>query len=78
MQNLQVLKSKTRLFSVEATRTRHIDPMLDQCWANVVDGEPTLGQHWIDVLCLLWAVILRPTSHMGSMFNLLQQRTHTF
>ena len=33
--------------------TRHIDPMLDQCWANVVDGGPTLVQLWIDVLCLL-------------------------
>ena len=29
------------------------DPMLDQCWANVVDGGPTLVQHWIHVSCLL-------------------------
>ena len=34
-------------------QTRHIYPMLNQCWANVVDGGPTLVQCWIDVLCLL-------------------------
>ena len=34
-------------------RKGHIDPMLDQCWANVVDGGPTLVQHWIDELFLL-------------------------
>ena len=33
-------------------QTRHIDPMLEQCWADVVDGGPTLVQHWVDVLCL--------------------------
>ena len=22
--------------------------MLDQCWANVADGGPTLVQHWIE------------------------------
>ena len=27
--------------------------MLDQCWASVVDGGPTLVQHWVDVSCLL-------------------------
>ena len=26
--------------------------MFDQCWANVVDGGPTLVKHWVDVLCL--------------------------
>ena len=34
-------------------QTRHIDLMLVQCWASVVDGGPTLAQHWIDVSCLL-------------------------
>ena len=34
-------------------QTRHIDPMLDQCWADVVDGGPTLVQHWVDVSCFL-------------------------
>ena len=28
-------------------------PMLVQCWASVVDGGPTLRQHWITELCLL-------------------------
>ena len=23
--------------------------MFDQCWANVVDGGPTLAKHWVDV-----------------------------
>ena len=27
--------------------------MFDQCWANVVDGGPTLVEHWVDVSCLL-------------------------
>ena len=33
--------------------TRNLSPMLDQCWANVVDGGPTLVKHWVDVSCLL-------------------------
>ena len=28
-------------------------PVLNQCWADVVDGWPTLKQHWINVSCLL-------------------------
>ena len=27
--------------------------MSDQCWANVVDGRPTLVRHWVDVSCFL-------------------------
>ena len=27
--------------------------MLGQCWADVVDGGPTLNQHWSNVSCLL-------------------------
>ena len=27
--------------------------MFDQCWANVVDGGPTLVEHWVDVSWLL-------------------------
>ena len=34
----------------QQTRTRDIYPMLDQCWASVVDGGPTLVQHWVDVI----------------------------
>ena len=30
-------------------QTRDIDPMLEQCWASVVDGSPTFKQHWVDV-----------------------------
>ena len=34
-------------------QTRHIDLMFDQCWAEVVDGGPTLVQHLFYVSCLL-------------------------
>ena len=29
--------------------------MLVQCWSSVVDGGPTLDQHWVDVSCCLLA-----------------------
>ena len=32
-----------------ALQTRHIDPLLNRCWANVVYGGPTLVQHWVEV-----------------------------
>ena len=39
-------------------QTRHIHPMLDQCWVDVVDGGPALVKHWVDVSCLLsWTPI---------------------
>ena len=31
-------------------QTIDIQPMLLHCWASVVDGEPTVKQHWLDVL----------------------------
>ena len=34
--------------------TRDIEPMLGQCWADVVDGGPTLTQHWLNVSCKLY------------------------
>ena len=34
-------------------QTRHIYPMFDQCWTNVVDGGPTLVKHWVDMSCFL-------------------------
>ena len=34
-------------------QTRNILPMLDQCWASLVDGGTTLVQHWEDFSCLL-------------------------
>ena len=27
--------------------------MLFYCWADVQDDDPTLKQHWVNVLCLL-------------------------
>ena len=40
----------TNYFVVSETsqQTRDIRPLLLQCWANVVDGGPTLNQHWLD------------------------------
>ena len=34
-------------------QARNIEPMVGQCWADVVDGGPTLTQHWFNVWCLL-------------------------
>ena len=34
-------------------QTRDIEPLLVQCWSNVVDGGPTLNQQWLNVSCLL-------------------------
>ena len=34
-------------------QTRDVGPMLIQCRANVVDGEPTLNQYRVNVSCLL-------------------------
>ena len=33
------------LYITHSQRTRHIEPMLVQSWASVVDGGPTLTQH---------------------------------
>ena len=45
-----VLIVQITLYFVSSQQTRHIDP---QSWADVVDGGPTLVQHWLDVSCLL-------------------------
>ena len=39
-------------------QTRYIAPLLVQCWASVVDGGPTLNQHWDNVSCLLTLLFL--------------------
>ena len=57
----------------ETQHTRHIYPMFDQWWANVVDGGPALVKHWVHVSCLLrrvwggggilgWASLYRPST----------------
>ena len=33
-------------------QTRHIGPLLFQCWSSV-DGESTLKQHWVNISCSL-------------------------
>ena len=40
-----------------ANTSRDIEPMLVKCWVDVVDGEPTLNQHWFNVSCLLGYVM---------------------
>ena len=44
------------LVETQVYQIRRIDPMLEQGWADVVDGRPTLDKHWIDVPCLLRCV----------------------
>ena len=34
-------------------QTRHMRSMADQCWADVVDGGPTLVRHWVHASYLL-------------------------
>ena len=34
-------------------QTRHIDPMMVQCWSTVHDVGPPLDQYWVDMLHLL-------------------------
>ena len=46
-------------------QTRHIHPMFDQCWANVVDGGPALVKHCVDVSCLLGRVVYRHMAPSG-------------
>ena len=56
--------------TVKPSRTRDIDPMLDQCWASVVDGGPTLVQHWVDVLLVTPSIVtLKPLSVTIIVFN---------
>ena len=33
-------------------QTRDMEPILVQYWADVVDGGPTLNQHWFSVSCV--------------------------
>ena len=35
--------------TVISLQTLDMDPMLDQCWASIVDDGLTLSQHWIYV-----------------------------
>ena len=37
---------------ITAQQARDLNSMLDQCWATVADGDPTLTQHRIHVSCL--------------------------
>ena len=44
------------LYICLSQQTRDVLPMLAQCWASVVDGGPTLSQHWVNFSCLLGIV----------------------
>ena len=53
VQTLDAVTLVMMLNVLTSQQTRDIHPMLHQCWASVVDGEPTLVQHWVRVSCLL-------------------------
>ena len=42
-------------------QTRHVNPMLVECWASVLDVGPILQQHWVDISCLLGHLIQTDT-----------------
>ena len=47
------IHTSTWFMTVRTRQTRHIYPMFEQRWSNVVDGGPSLDKHWVDVSCLL-------------------------
>ena len=47
------VRARVIMVILDSQQTRGIYPMVEQCWANVVDGGPTLLKHWVDVSCLL-------------------------
>ena len=55
----KMYKVSITMVTLERSRkTRDIEPLLVQCWASVVDGEPTLNQQWLNVSCLLGCFVL--------------------
>ena len=48
---------------VVSQQTRDFPPLLGQCWADVVDGGPTLTHHWAKVPCLLGWLSQIPEVH---------------
>ena len=59
------LSTATRL----TQKTRRSEPMLAQCWASVIDGGPTLGQHWFNGACfagnyLPWNITSQVRTHL--------------
>ena len=62
-----------RIVLAPTQQTRHINPLLCQCWASVVDGEPILTQYRVNVgyvesklSRLLWVY----SSYKGAIFLL--------
>ena len=53
-------------------QTRHVDPMLFECWPAVSDVGSTFKQHWVNVSCLLGSEIL---SHISRIVKLLGYTT---
>ena len=46
--------------------------MFVHCWANVVDGGPTLVKHWVDVSCFLGLLHIAISVLQGSHLHLSQ------
>ena len=72
-----VQPSNVGLPSVTAWRqTRNGSPILGWCWLNVVDGAPTLVQHWVNVSCLT-ACRIESAGEKWMADRLIAQKTHS-
>ena len=48
-------------------KKQHGNPILGYSWVSVVDGGPTLAQHWVNVSCLTTCTLTqRDTDSMSS------------
>ena len=51
----------THYITVASQQTTEVHQMLFLCWTSVVDGGPTLKQHWFNTSCFMaWASRPRP------------------
>ena len=49
-----------RFPSHRSQQARNVHLMLGKRWASVVDGAPTVTQHWVNVSCLLDCIYQSP------------------
>ena len=49
-------------------QTRHIEPLLVQCWSTVYDACPTLSQQWLNVSCSLGPLVRIPPPPIRSCY----------
>ena len=65
---------QTEMNSTGFATRRDVDPMLVQCWPDVVDGGATLNQHWVNVSCLLGSCV---SYVLQTRFNRIRFKTRT-